>query len=289
MKKYSRNLVFVFLAAAAAGCSTAGSASTDGGPQGTGSGGRAGGGGGSTGTVNVVGVALTPDPTGWVQGSADTKMIQGAWYGYGDHYGATGAPPGDCETKGAHPASDCSVITTPTLPAPLAPDPNAGFHNVGGKMCTSGTGAAVKAGTGGALDYSNMWGAGIALDLNNSGGANPVKAPYNATMNGVTGFAFDFENHLTPAPLSFSLRVEFPTMTSAAVGAAFWGGATDSPSPVVEGTNVVRWADVKGPFYATNAPPFDPTTILSMQFHIYTGAMARPFDYCISNVKALTN
>jgi hypothetical protein len=287
MKKCSVSLSFILGAAAlVAGCSTA-AVSSDAGQARTG-GTSGGGGGGSGGTLaTVAGVEITPDATGFVMGSAANKMIQGSWYGYGDHYGTTGAPPGDCETKGMHPATACSVITSPTLPAPVAPATNAGFPNVSGKMCATGTAAMVVAGAAGALDYDNVWGAGIALDLNNSGGANAAKLPYDAVANGVKGFSFVFENRLTPAPVTFSMRVEFPTMPAPA--AAFWAGNLDQPSPVMPGLNVVHWADVKGPFYNAAAPAFDPTKIMSIQFHIYTGGGgARPFNFCISNLKALT-
>ncbi len=281
MKKSTWKLAILVLsgAAAAVGCSTAPASGTGG----TGAGGSPGGGGQ---TGSSVGVLIMPDASGWVMADPTTnatKGIQGAWYGYGDHYGMTGAPPGDCETKGGHPGTACSVITKPTLPAPAAGAADAGFANVGGKMCTEGTGAMVIMGTNGMPDYSNIWGAGIALDLNNTGGANSVKSPYNAIMNGVTGFSFEME---TP-PLN-SLRVEFPTQ--GVTNAAFWAGNIDQPSPVVAGLNVIKWADVKGPFYDAAAPPFDPTKIMSIQFHVFTGTGGvKPFKYCVSNLKALTN
>lgn len=286
MKKYSStHLLILFggaVAAVAAGCSTApaGPASTGTGTGGsTGSGGSIGGGTG--GSTTVAGVALTPDASGWIMADAVTnitKGIQGAWYGYGDHYGTTGAPPGDCETKGMHPASACSVILHPVLPAGTL-----GFPNTGGKMCTDGTGAVV---VGTPLDYSNIWGAGIALDLNATGGAQSVKQPYNAVAAGVTGFSFDID---TP-PLN-SLRVEFPV--SGVTNAPYWKGAASMASPVVTGINVVRFTEVNGPLYQTvPLPPamVDATKLLSIQFHVFTSGTAPvPYSFCISNLKALTN
>ena len=39
-----------------------------------------------------------------------------------------------------------------------------------------------------------------------------------------------------------------------------------------------------------NAPLFDATKILSIQFHVVTNTMsAVPFNYCISNLRALTD
>ena len=56
---------------------------------------------------------------------------------------------------------------------------------------------------GGLPDYANITGAGIGLDLNNSGGAVPVRGVFNATTKGVTGVAFDLEIVALPG-----LRVE---------------------------------------------------------------------------------
>src|SRR6185295_16878031 len=102
------------------------------------------------------------------------------------------------------------------------------FPVTNGKLCTSGTAAQVLAIAGGTMpDYTNMWGAGVGLDLNNAGGDAGVKMPYNATMNGVTGICFNID--MVPAG---TLRVEFPT-PSTTTGAAFWvRAAGDQASPV---------------------------------------------------------
>ena len=259
------SVVLIGSVAVAAGCSTsANNNPTDGGGL--------GGNGGTT-----AGVALLPDATGWVdKGATVPTMIQGAWYAYGDGIGSDGTnATGDCEKLGLHAVSECSVITKPSFGA---------FPNTAGKMCTAGTAAKVINLTTAAMpDYNNIWGAGIGLDLNNSGGDAGVKAPYNATANGVTGIAFDIDT----LPLA-GLRVEFPTPATTAA-AAFWGG-TLALSPVKMGHNEFHWRDVGGPFYLTTPPAFDPTAILSMQFHVPSGTAA-PADYsfCVSNVTALTN
>ena len=120
------------------------------------------------------------------------------------------------------------------------------FPNTAGKMCTSGTVAKIIPIVGSTmLDYNQIWGAGIGLDLNNGGGdAGAVKGTYNATAAGVLGIAFDIDT----VPLA-TLRVEFPNAT--ATNAAFWGGDNQA-SPVKAGHNEIKWADVKGPFYDTD-------------------------------------
>jgi hypothetical protein len=236
------------------------------------------GGGNTTGAAGASGIPLTPDPTGWVDRTVTgTTMIQGAWFAYGDGIGADGtATSGDCVKLGMHQPSECSTITTPTPGM---------FPNTGGVLCTKGVAAKVISIPGTTMpDYNNIWGAGIGLDLNNSGGDAGVPMPYNATANGVTGIGFTIDK----LPLG-GMRVEFPTVSTTAA-AAFWDGL-QMTSPVKVGRNEIRWSAVKGPFYLTTTPPpFDPTTILSLQFHIPSGTAAEaPYEFCVSDVTALTN
>lgn len=262
MKQLANCLSLVLLGsvAVATGCSTSANTASDGG--------GAGGAGGSSKQQ-----ALLPDPTGFVDVMATgTTGIKGAWYAYGDGIGSDGTTAtGDCELKGQHAVSDCSAIVMPTFGT---------FPNTAGKMCTNGTAAKV-INMGAAADYTNIWGAGIGLDLNNGGGdAGAVKLPYNATGNGVLGIAFDIDS----VPLA-TLRVELPTKTN--TNAAFWGG-TNMSSPVKIGHNEFRWKDVVGPFYDPVATPFDPTTIYSIQFHIPTSTTASAsYSFCISNLAAI--
>jgi hypothetical protein len=225
-----------------------------------------------------MGVPLTPGPTGFVDMAVTAPTgIQGAWYAYGDGIGPDGQPAtGDCVKLGMHAPTECSQIASPSFGS---------FDNVAGSMCTHGTAAKVVNLVNGTMpDYNNMWGAGIGLDLNNGGGDAAVKAPYNATMHGVTGIAFDID----VIPLA-GIRVEFPTPTTTAT-AAFWGGLSKMKSPILVGHNEFRWAAVNGPFYLPSPPNFDPTNILSMQFHVPTATDASSdYNFCISNVQALTN
>ena len=215
-------------------------------------------------------VPLLPDGTGFIASAASgTTQIQGGWYGYSDGAGRDGlTTSGECERAG-HPATACSHVT---IPAPGS------FANVAGKMCTSGIAAQVVAGDGGFPDYTNISGAGIAVDLNVSAG---TALPYNARANGVVGFGFDID----VVPVS-GLQVGFPTPPTAH-DPAFWGGF-DIISPVRVGHNEVRWSDVYGPYYLTNAVVFDPTMILSMRFHVPNGTTGpSAYSFCVSNLVAL--
>jgi hypothetical protein len=280
MKRLSDNLLLVLCGAAAlAGC---GSASVN-----HGTGGTNGGSGGSTGGGTV---ALMPDGTGWIDGTSNSLMVQGAWYGYGDAYGDTSCGGAKCTDPmaGGHMASECSMIMQPPVPAVAG----VGFPNTDGKMCTMGIAAKVipivvsSQGTG--MDYSNVWGAGIGFDLNAMKGAAECdkKPTFNATDKHVTGLQFDIDTVPT------GLRVEFPipATDNTKNGADYWGasGTSYPASPVVSGTNMVTWDKIGEPGSAPLVM-FDPTMIESIQFHVPTSGAAQSYSFCISNVKLLTS
>jgi hypothetical protein len=250
-----------------------------------------GGTGGTSGGAGAgpAGVSLVPDETGWVARDTNTLGVQGAWYPYGDQYGEA-----KCTLVGLHAPAECSTIASPE---PLVP----GFPNVAGEMCTTGETAVVlgcKDGvprcTLGSPDYSNMWGAGIGLDLNAEGapsGTPAPKLPWNPDEHGVIGVAFDI--NVVPPP---GLRVEFPivlpddsTTDNHADGSPYWGAKPGYPnSDVRAGRNQFRWNEVAVP---TTNYAFDRTKILAIQFHvpaITSGANRGAYSFCISNLTLLT-
>jgi hypothetical protein len=177
------------------------------------------------------------------------------------------------------------MITTPI--------PGQPFTNTNSNMCTSGTVAKVIPMAGSTSPaYSAIWGAGIGFDLNNGGtddGGLGVKQPYDATANGVTGFAFDITGNV---PVGGQMRVELPTseiMGTTDIKAAYWGGATANLSPFNKmGTYSFKWADVGGPMYEANPTMFNPAKILSMQFHVVANTSSTvPYDFCITHLRAL--
>jgi hypothetical protein len=163
-------------------------------------------------------------------------------------------------------------------------------------MCASGTAARVVTDTASptAVDYSGIWGAVIALGFN--GYTNGIAAlpgsGYDAPAHGIVGVSFDIDTvPSTGGALAF--RVEFPTAAVPGVtdtDSAYWDGATSNTSPVTVGKNVILWSNVLGPMYEISAPPFDPTQLVAIQFHVITNATtAVPFNFCISNLTALTS
>ena len=275
---------------AGAPAGTAGApAGTAGAPAGT-AGAPAGTAGAGTGGGAAAGdVVLPVGDTGFV--SLPTLGIQGAWYGYGDGEGADGTVAmSDCVLKGMHMPADCSMITAP--PFGMFP------QTTPGKMCTSGTVAKVINTTVGCAivppattppamcpDYSNLFGAGIGLDLNNAGAdGGGGKMPFNATMAGITGISFDLD-----MPPAAGVRVEFPTVGTENTSGVWKPTGSTNLSPLVAGHNVLLFADVKSPSFVKPAIPFDPTKLLSIQFHVPTKTSASAmYSFCISNLAVIT-
>jgi hypothetical protein len=199
-----------------------------------------------TGTSAGNSVPLTVDPTGWVDKGGNTVGIQGPWYSYDD---CTNSP------------MACTMNHTPGMGA---------FMNMGGKMCTSGTTIAVKA----EADFSKEWGAGIALDLNNSGGMNAMKMPFDANAAHVIGFSMNITG---TAP---GLRINI-TSVAAGDNAHFANG--------VVGANTVLLSKVTQGSWVTTKAPLDPTMLLAIQFQIPTVMnTAVDFNFCVDSLSAIT-
>lgn len=267
MRRLLRDLVLTLslgsLTALGAGCSSSAA--------------KGDGGGGSG------GVLILPSTMGFVDGT-NSLGILGPWYAYGDNWADDGTPGGGkCETVGMNASTACSSLTTPAPGQPFAP---ADDPVTTGKMCANGIAAAIIDDAAASPDYSNIFGVGIGLDLNNAGTADGGvgKLAYDAPSHGITGFKFDID---TP-PLN-ALRVEFPT-TASGNDSAYWNGMANNVSPVKAGTNTVPFASVNGPMYLPTAPAFDATKLLSIQFHVIPSAGATtPFNFCVSNLTAITN
>jgi len=287
-------LVFALLSSAAiavGGCGGSDSGSgggKTGGTSGGGTGGSASGTGSTSGSGGTSGGSpndLVPTATGFVE-NADVGVV-GAWYAYGDSIGDDGSPgTGKCETVGKLPDSSCSTLTAPdiTMTKTLGFPPT---DLATGKMCTAGTAAKVIASTAdSSADYTNIFGLGIGFDFNNPGADKGGKQPWDATAHNVVGVSFDID--MVPTD---GFRVEFATVANGNDN-PYWGGGSSNTSKMVKaGTNTVMFSDVNGPMYVAAAKRVAPdwTKLLSIQFHVSTGtAKAIPFNYCISNLKLIT-
>jgi hypothetical protein len=221
-----------------------------GGGAGPSSGGATAGGGATGGAMLPAGssaVPLTVDPTGWVDKGGNTVGIQGPWYSYDD---CTDSP------------MSCTMNHVPGTGA---------FANMDGKMCTKGTTVPVKA----EADFSKQWGAGIALDLNNSGGMDAMKLPYDATAAHVVGFS------MTITGTAPGLRVN---ITSKAAG-----NDSHFVTAMVGGANTVLFSKAQQGSWVKTKTALDPTMLLAIQFQIPTVmSKAVDFDFCVEGLAAIT-
>jgi hypothetical protein len=237
--------------------------------------GPGGAGGGPAGS----GVALRTNGDGWLE--ANPAGAVGSWWATNDSFAANGTPgAGDCPAAGFA-LTACSMLTTPTPGTPFRPDPN------GRGMCASGTSAQVMIGSDGALAWPTIWGNIIALNIATPDrGPRAVVGTYDAPAHGITGFAFDID----AVPVGGHLRVMFGT-PGTENHPAFWLGAASDVSPVLgPGHYEMRWPDIGGPLWFAGPPPFDPTKIEWIAFHVVsTNAAPVPFNFCLKNLALLTD
>jgi hypothetical protein len=274
----------------------------------TGTGGSTGN-GGAGGGIPAGYIPLPSAATGFVQDLTGGSNVIGPWYAYGDGVGpnanvANGADAAnsDCQStaKGGFPASACSQIAFPPPGQPFPPS-----DLTTSKMCTDGI-AAMVMNKGGSPDYSDLWGAGISLDLNNPGGDAGVKGDID--LSGFKGMSFDFSAFTGADPLGgtsngagappSAMRVNFPFTGEHGTDSPYWMGAAKASSPLTPTPMhvEVHWTDVGGPFYlsqqspAVTAPAFDPKHIQSLQFQVFTNATATtPYAFCVANLALIPN
>jgi hypothetical protein len=228
----------------------------------------------STSTGTGTGVLLKADSGGFVAADSNSLGVQGPWFAYGDNLGDNGMPPGKCQTVGMHTAAECAEVTTPGMP--FAPSDATDDQ----KMCTTGRVENVLM-LGAAMDYDNMFGAGIGFEFNNPG-MGAVKGSFDAAAKNVIGVSFDID-----APPPAGIRVEFPDAVTNGKSAAYYGavGTSYPKSPLKSGPNTIYWADVTSPEPA-KVPMLDKTKLIGVQFHVPSGT-AGPYSFCISHFKML--
>jgi hypothetical protein len=210
---------------------------------------------------------LIPDANGRVnRATTGATGIQGRWFALVDRL--------DCQSKGGHHSSECSMLVTPDPTAAGFP-PTADLG-----MCTVGIAAKAIADVDGKPDWTNIYGAMIGLTLDDG-------RPYDGPAHGVTGFAFHIDSELPP---NAGIQVQMSTVGSSLTPALWGGGAAAERSPVHAGRNEFRWADVASPMYVVNPPRFDPTRLLSIAFYVPSDAAGpKSFSFCIDHLAALTN
>ena len=208
----------------------------------TATGGSTGSGGSTSTGTGCPGVPIAPDATGHVP--INSVGINGNWFYY----------------------SDCVDLKNVGCSAQTQPPSTTGFPNTSGNMCTTGT-------TG---TSAKGWGAGIALELNDTGG----QQPYNATSHGVKGFCFQLTG--TKIPAGTGLRVAFTTKNN-----------NDNPyfeQVLTTGQHTILFTDTGfGQATWETKETWDPTTLILLQFQIPAAPpTAVPWDFCVEGLTAIT-
>jgi hypothetical protein len=280
----SRAALVATIGLAAAGCFDPGALMPSQ-PGGRGGPGGAGGapsrpGAGATSGSTGARIPLVTNVDGWLE--ANPAGAVGTWWSINDYVDAAGTPGGgDCPAAG-FPMSACSTLTTPVPRTPFRPDPG------GRGMCASGTSAQVLMGSDGTPAWPVIWGNIIAFNLATPPTRDPMptNGPYDAPAHGITGFAFDID----AVPDGGHLRVLFAT-PGTENHPAYWNGASSDVSPILgPGHYEMRWPEVGGPLWYAAPPPFDPTKIEWIAFHVVSTEVAPvPFDFCLKNLALLTD
>lgn len=125
-------------------------------------------------------------------------------------------------------------------------------------------------------EWADVWGGGIGLNLNETGGDDSTKSPWNATAAGVTGFSFQTSGSLDGAVLRFKAKMA--------------GSDEDFCSAVSVGSASVDLADLQHNCYvggvATQA--LDVTKIVQLEWQIVSDANVFFYvaDFCIDSLSA---
>lgn len=234
---------------AGSGNSTAGSSVVP--SAGTGTGGTAGSGGDVT---PAAGVPLTP-AEGWVDGMSNTLGVQGAMFSYSDTTSAMGLVE---DFVGDHACIKGTAAKVDLKCTPVAPATDC---------------------------YGTFWGAAIGLNMNQpidtATGEGAMPMPFDASA--IKGFAFEIEGGMIPAPSAIRFKVE-------GNGGEFCNTSTKQLKAGENQFNfdeliTACWKPVAG---AANASSVK-ATVTKVAWQVVTNDKSTvPFDFCVKNVRALT-
>jgi hypothetical protein len=231
---------------------------------GTATGGAAAGAGG--GGTDPVGGTIFDGAGSWVDGTTNTKGIQGSFFVLED-------------------SMKDGVLVVDTLQhTDLTPDE---FDENTPKPCVTGRVAPVTA-TDGVTECGfnagdaecdwGTWGGGIGFNLNETGevdGAASVKSTWDATAAGVTGFTFDISDGGFSGTIRFKAKME---------------GSTEDFCAVVEnGSNSVALADLKYHCWEASEAAdgtLDVTKLVQLEWQLVTAAGTEytVTDFCVNSV-----
>jgi len=188
---------------------------------------------------------------GWVDGASNVIGIQGAVFSYADNASSVGMTSNFTGTNAciAGSAAKVDLMCTPVAPA---------------TDC-----------------YATFWGAAISFNLNQP--IDPVtglpvgsRVPYDASA--LSGFAFEISGNLVPTSIRF--RVDTAN------------GEYCSPptQPITIGANAVLFSDLRTECWTVGGEPGETakSALLKITWQVVTNSNAQvPFDFCVSNIRAL--
>lgn len=238
---------------AAAACDDSGSTATTGGAT---TGTATTGGATSTTGAAVMGQPI-PFSMGWADLANNTYGIQGAFYTFGDTADGGGST--------------------------IAPDSGAvDFSMYAENVCAAGTAGMVMNGADGMPAFSTYWGAAIGFNLSQEKGVDTA-LPYNASTNGVVGFAFNVGGTSaipTGGELRFNVKVNGDTNNYCA-------------KITTPGANSFMLTDLHQSCWdaaSATLPTPDPSKLEALHWQYVTNTMASyTFNLCISDLRVLTN
>lgn len=249
--------------APAGGAGNAGGSSS---PGGAGVGPTLGGASGGAGAPAGEGVPITMTG-GW---ATNVELgIQGAVFPYSDKYSGTGMTSNLADPVDASVVNACIKGTAALVDQASTP-------------CTS------MVFTPPATDcFGEYWGAAIGVNLNqpidpDTGKGVVIPLPYDAST--LQGFTFEISGATVPAPSALRFKVEADTGEF----------CTPTTVKILNGSNKVFFNQLLDKCYSISTNPPNPTAetvqskLLKISWQVVTNdKSAVPFDFCVSNVRAL--
>jgi hypothetical protein len=179
--------------------------------------------------------------------------------------------PADAATPG------CCASRDPTLFSPL-PDQGSGMSIIGttddtpGKVCFKGSATRIIRAESGLVAYDWQWGVNAGLPLADWQAFDATREFEGGRM---VGLRMTVDGPVTDVPISLT----FATTTGIDYG-------IDISIPA--GRVTLLFAEAKAPDWVVDPPPFDPSLIYEVIFHIAGDTeRAGPFDFCVSDLEVL--
>jgi hypothetical protein len=226
----------------------------------TGAAGASGAGGAGAGGAGAMPATGSTIPVGMPGSGFDLKPVQGWVAGTTNEAGIQGAFSTISDATGTPPG------TTTITPANF-------MAATGSQICVQGS-ASMVVGTA----YGQYWGGGVSFDLGDPG-QNMPKVPWNRGK--VVGFSFTISGTAIPPMGQFRFGVDYYDGTTV---------NTNYCTNIVNGPNTIMFSQVINQCYQAGGTALPATVQLAaLKWQVATvTTAATPFNFCIDNLKAIT-